>query len=322
MIFYHSFSWLTSEMRVFIIWIFTLKELMQMKKYVFAVLAAGTLWGTMGFFTRTLAGMGIGSTGAILVRCAFAAVLFALTLLVTDPKQFRVAPRHFWCFFGSGVCSLLFFTYCYFNAIAIMDLSTAAILLYTAPSIVMILSLILFRERITVKKVVALVLAFAGCCLVSGITGGARSISVQGLLFGLGSGVGYALYSIFARFALDRGYSSNTINFYSCLLAAVGTALIWDPAPAVQAMFAGWGSFGFCVLAGLVTCYLPYLLYTYGLTGLETGKASILASVEPVVATLVGILIFAEKPTLIAAIGIVLVLAAVVLLNVKERKTA
>ena len=291
-----------------------------MKKYVLSVLAAGTLWGTMGFFTRTLAGIGIDSTGAILVRCAFAAVMFALTLLLTDGKQFRVAARDFWCFFGSGVCSLLFFTYCYFNAINLMDLSTAAILLYTAPSIVMILSLILFRERITPKKVVALILAFAGCCLVSGITGGTRTLSVQGLLFGLGSGVGYALYSIFARFALDRGYSSNTINFYSCLLAAVGTALIWNPAPAVHAMFASWSSFGFCVLAGLVTCYLPYFLYTYGLTGLETGKASILASVEPVVATLVGIFIFHETLTPVALGGILLVLAAVVLLNLKEHQ--
>ena len=296
--------------------------MVSVNKHVVAVLGAGTLWGTMGFFTRSLARIGIDSTGAILVRCAFAAVLFALTLAVTDPKQFRVQPRDFWCFFGSGVCSLLFFTYCYFNAIAIMDLSTAAILLYTAPSIVMILSLFLFRERITVKKVIALVLAFAGCCLVSGITGGTQSLTVRGLLFGLGSGVGYALYSIFARFALDRGYKSNTINFYSCLLAALGAALIWNPAPAAHAMFASWGSFGFCVLAGLVTCYLPYFLYTYGLTGLETGKASILASVEPVVATLIGILVFHETLTPVALAGILLVLAAVVLLNLKTKQAS
>ena len=276
----------------------------------------------MGYFTRSLSGMGIGPTGAILVRCAFAAVLFGMTLLLTDPKQFRIAPRHFWCFFGSGVCSLLFFTYCYFHAIALMDLSTAAILLYTAPSIVMVLSLVLFHERITPRKALALVLAFAGCCLVSGVTGGTKSLTVQGLLFGLGSGVGYALYSIFARFALDRGYSSNTINFYSCLLASVGAALIANPIPTLSAAFAGWGNLGFCVLAGLVTCFLPYFLYTYGLSGMETGKAAIIASIEPVVATLMGIFVFHETLTPISMIGIVLVLSAVVLLNLREHKTA
>ena len=290
-----------------------------MKKYVISVLAAGCLWGFMGFFTRTLAGIGVDSTGAILLRCAIAAMLFAATILLTDPRQFRVKPKDFWCFFGSGVCSLLFFTYCYFQAITLMSLSTAAILLYTAPSIVMVLSLFLFKEKITVRKLLALVLAFAGCCLVSGIGSSEKALTATGLLYGLGSGVGYALYSIFARFALDRGYTSNTVNFYSCLLASIGAGLIWGVSEPVGAMFSAWGNFGLCVSAGLITCYLPYLLYTYGLTGLETGKASILASVEPVVATLVGIFVFHESMTLMSAAGVLCVLFAVALLNLKQK---
>ena len=290
-----------------------------MKKYVISVLAAGSLWGFMGLFSRTLGTIGVPSTGAILLRCAIAALLFAVTMLVTGPRQFHVKPKDFWCFFGSGVCSLLFFTYCYFQAITIMSLSTAAILLYTAPSIVMVLSLFLFKEKITTRKVIALVLAFAGCCLVSGIGGGEKALTATGLLYGLGSGVGYALYSIFARFALDRGYSSNTVNFYSCLLAAIGAALIWGISEPAGAMFASWINFGLCMAAGVITCYLPYLLYTYGLTGLETGKASILASVEPVVATLVGIFVYHESMTLMSAAGVLCVLFAVVLLNLKQK---
>ena len=269
-----------------------------MQKYTASVITAGCLWGLMGLFTRTLATYGVDSMGAIVLRCGIAALLFAITLLVRDPKQFRIRFKDIWCFIGTGICSLLFFTYCYFQAITIMDLSTAAVLLYTAPSIVMILSLVLFHERITVQKLIALVLAFAGCCLVS-LVGGEHKLSTIGILYGLGAGFGYALYSIFARYALDRGYSSNTINFYSCLL-----------------------TFGLCTALGIVTCYLPYLLYTFGLTGLETGKASILASFEPVVATLVGIFVFHEKLTPLSALGCVCVLSAVVLLNLKRRQKA
>ena len=192
-----------------------------MRKYTASVIAAGCLWGLMGLFTRTLAACGVDATGAIVLRCGIAALLFGATILVRDPKQFRIRLRDFWCFFGTGICSLLFFTYCYFQAITIMDLSTAAVLLYTAPSIVMVLSLLLFHERITAQKLVALVLAFAGCCLVS-LVGGEHKLSAAGILYGLGAGFGYALYSIFARYALDRGYSSNTINFYSCLLTTIG----------------------------------------------------------------------------------------------------
>ena len=255
------------------------------------------------------------------IGCGIAALLFAITLLVRDPKQFRIRFKDIWCFIGTGICSLLFFTYCYFQAITIMDLSTAAVLLYTAPSIVMILSLVLFHERITVQKLIALVLAFAGCCLVS-LVGGEHKLSTVGILYGLGAGFGYALYSIFARYALDRGYSSNTINFYSCLLTTIGAVIIWGAAQPLGVMFASWQGFGLCTALGIVTCYLPYLLYTYGLTGLETGKASILASFEPVVATLVGIFVFHETLTPLSALGCVCVLSAVVLLNLKRRQKA
>ena len=105
-----------------------------MQKYTASVITAGCLWGLMGLFTRTLATYGVDSTGAIVLRCGIAALLFAVTLLVRDSKQFRIRLKDIWCFIGTGICSLLFFTYCYFQAITIMDLSTAAVLLYTAPS--------------------------------------------------------------------------------------------------------------------------------------------------------------------------------------------
>lgn len=292
-----------------------------MKKHAVAIISAGSLWGFMGLFRRFMGDIGVTSAGVIILRCGLAAILFAVTMLATGPGQFRVKPRDFWCFIGSGVCSLLFFSYCYFQAMTLMSLSAAAILLYTAPSLVMVMSLFIFREKLTVKKIIALVLAFIGCAFVSGLGGGTR-LTTAGLLYGLGAGFGYALYSIFARFALNRGYTSNTVNFYSCLLAAIGAALIWGAAEPVGVLFASWGNTGLCLLAALVTCYLPYLLYTYGLTGLETGKASIMASVEPVVATVVGIAVFHEKMTALAAVGVVLVLSAVVTLNLKNKVRA
>ena len=106
------------------------------------------------------------------------------------------------------------------------------------------------------------------------------------------------------------------------LLTAAGAAILWGAAQPLGVMFASWQGFGLCTALGIVTCYLPYLLYTYGLTGLETGKASILASFEPVVATLVGIFVFHETLTPLSALGCVCVLSAVVLLNLKRRPKA
>ena len=76
----------------------------------------------------------------------------------------------------------------------------------------------------------------------------------------------------------------------------------------------------FCILTALVTAVIPFLAYTLGLRSVEAGKAGIIATIEPVVATLVGILCFSETLTLLSGIGIVLVLAAVIVLNIKERR--
>ena len=286
-------------------------------KYTFAVIGAGTLWGFMGFFRRTLDSMGLSAIGCIAVRCIFAAVLFAVAMLITDRNAFKVRLRDAWVFFGCGIVSLLVFGLCYFKAMDYMSLSNAAILLYTAPCFVILISAVLFREKLTAKKLVAMVVAFLGCCLVSGIgTGGA--ISSTGLALGLCSGLCYALYSIFSRLAINRGYSTFTINFYSCLLAAFGAVIVGgtDFVPAISGSIS---NLLFAAATGLVTCFMPYLLYTYGLIGLENGKASIMASIEPVVATLCGVAIYHEGLTFMSAAGIVLVLSAIVLLNVKTK---
>lgn len=95
------------------------------------------------------------------------------------------------------------------------SLSVAAVLLYTAPAFVMVLSYLLFHEKFTVRKSIALVLTFVGCVFVTGIIGSSQTLSGKGILIGIGAGFGYALYSIFGRFALKKGYDSFTISFYT-----------------------------------------------------------------------------------------------------------
>ena len=290
---------------------------MAKKRYTAAVIAAGTLWGFMGFFRRTLDTMGLSASNCIAVRCIVAAILFAITMLIADRKAFKIKLRDAWCFVGCGIVSLLVFGLCYFKAMDYMSLSNAAILLYTAPCFVIIISAVLFKEKITPKKIAAMLMAFAGCCLVSGI-GTGDEISAIGLVLGLCSGLCYALYSIFSRFAINRGYSAFTINFYSCLLAGIGATAVGgtDFIPLISLTPS---NLLFAVATGLVTCFLPYLLYTYGLIGIENGKASIMASIEPVVATLCGVFIYNEGLTVMSTIGILLVLSAIVML--KEKST-
>ena len=279
------------------------------------IILAGCFWGSMGIFVRKLASFGFTSVQIVSIRLTLAALFFCILLLVRDRSGFRIALRDVPLFLGLGFGSILFFTVCYFTAITMMPLSTAAILLYTSPIWIMLMSVLFFHEKLNGRKLLALALAFAGCVLVSGISG--EGITVTGLLIGLGSGIGYGLYSILGTVAL-RKYSPYTVTTYTFLFAAAGSWAVCGPGDMAAKFTAApdpaWLLF-FCCLTALVTAVIPFLSYTLGLRTVEASRAGIIATIEPMVATLVGILVFAEPLTLASALGILLILSAVIMLN-------
>ena len=283
------------------------------------IILAGCFWGSMGIFVRKLTGWGFTSVQIVAIRVTLAALFFSLLLLVKDRQGFRIALRDIPLFLGLGFGSILFFTVCYFTAITMMPLSTAAILLYTSPIWILLMSVLFFHEKLNRRKLLALALAFAGCVLVSGISG--DGVTLTGLLVGLGSGIGYGLYSILGTVAL-RKYSPYTVTTYTFLFAAAGSWLICRPAEMISRFTSAAEPVSlllFCCLTALVTAVIPFLAYTLGLRTVEASRAGILATVEPMVATLVGILVFSEPLTLLSGLGMLLILSAVILLNTKPR---
>ena len=193
-----------------------------------------------------------------------------------------------------------------------MSLASAAVLLYTAPAFVMILSRLLFREPLTGPKLLSLVLTFAGCVLVTGVLSSQPNLTTAGVLLGLGSGLGYALYTIFGRYALQRGYTAKTITFYTFLIAGLAVSL-GNGTERVAAAVLDPSALAWMLALGVCSTVLPFLLYTLGLTRLEGGRASIIASIEPVTAAVLGIVYYAEVPSLMTLAGMLLVLLGIVI---------
>lgn len=279
------------------------------------VIGAGICWGIIGLFSRQLAVLGFSPIQITFGRSAVTAVVMLLGMLYQSPKSLAVSLRDSWMFLGTGLCSIVFFNICYFTAMEWTTLSMAAILLYTAPSIVMILSIILFKESVTPGKAACLVLSFVGCVLVSGL--GTGSMNAVGILAGLGAGLGYALYSIFGRYALAK-YGPMTVTTWTFIIASVGLAG-FSHLQAMAAVCLAAPTAGLLFLClGLVSTALPFSLYTEALNHMEAGKASILASIEPLTSTLVGIAVFHESLSILNGCGILCILGAVVLLNKKN----
>ena len=279
------------------------------------IILAACFWGSMGIFVRRLGTYGFSSIQIVSIRVTLAALIFYIIMLVKQRSECKISMKDIPLFLGLGFGSILFFTVCYFSAIKIMPLSTAAILLYTSPIWIMLMSALFFHEKMNKTKIAALALAFTGCVLVSGISG--DGITVNGLLLGLGSGIGYGLYSILGTIALRR-YSPYVVTAYTFLIAAIGSLIICRPADMISKFSSAEKPVGLivlCILTAVITAVIPFLAYTIGLRSVEAGKAGILATIEPMVATVIGIICFSEALTFLSAIGILLILAAVVILN-------
>lgn len=284
------------------------------------IIIAGAFWGSMGIFVRSLSAYGFSSLQIASMRLTISAVLMALVLIIKEPSGFRMKARDIPLFLALGLMSVLFFSACYFAAIELMTLSAAAILLYTSPIWVMLMSLVIFKERFSLKKLIALVLAFSGCALVSGI--GSGGLTPLGVLVGLGAGIGYALYSIFSSLALRR-YSPFAVTTYTFMIAAAGSWFICKPVEMLSLISAAhsvWALLLLVLVTGVITAVVPFLCYTLGLKTVEASRAAILATIEPVVASALGVIVFHELLTVSAVLGIILVLSGVILLSLKGEK--
>ena len=290
-----------------------------MKKLApFLVILAGCCWATLGVFVRHLNEIGLQSMQIVEIRAALTVIGMFGFLAIFRRDLLKVKGKDLWCFAGGGVISVILFNFCYFQTIQRASLSTAAILLYTAPIFVLLLSVPLFGEKLTRKKLICLAMAFVGCALASGAAGG-MTFSPETLLFGLGSGFGYGLYSIFSRFALQRGYHPITITAYIFLFGAIGGIPLTDFGQ-VMTVASQPEHLLYLIAYTVVTTIIPYIAYTTGLRYVENGVAAVLACIEPVMATVFGIFFFSEVPGFTGWTGIALVLTALVILNLQPKK--
>ncbi len=290
----------------------------KINKHFIMVILAACLWGIAGIFVRTLNGSSFTQMQTVSGRTFFSALILGIIIIFKDLKLLKIRLKDIWVFASAGIFSIVLFNYSYYTTMSLTSLSVAAVLLYTAPFIVVILSIFLFKERMTLNKLIACIIAFLGCCFVSGLFDSSHRINSKTLFFGLLTGFGYALYTIFGKLLLKKGYQTLTITFYIFSFASIGCLPLSNPAATVKALISEPLSLTVLFLMAVFNTVLPYIFYTTGLSGVDPSVAPIIATIEPVVATLVGVIIYNESITVLGVFGIILVLLSVVILNRKQ----
>ncbi|MBG0791044.1 MAG: EamA family transporter [Desulfovibrionaceae bacterium] len=281
----------------------------------FYVLAAAFMWGMIGVFTKYILDEGISALEIAFWRAALAWVFFLVHALAAG--QARVHRTDMPALFGFGFICVTLFYGAYQLAIRDVGIALAAVLLYTAPAWVALLSWVVLKERMTPIKTACVAMTILGVTCISlgpQLVGGASfGLNTFGLLAGLVAGFTYALYYIIGKKYLYR-YPTPTIFVYAL---PFGALLLL---PFVH--FAPKSAQAWALLAGLalVTSYGAFSVYYAGLKRMEATHASVIATFEPVVAALFAYVLFSEKFTLPGYLGSSLIIAAVLMVVLTGKK--
>ncbi len=286
-----------------------------MKKFgLLYIILACSLWGTSGIFVKYLAPYGVSSLQMTLVRGGVSFLCMVVFVVFFDRKLFKTNFKEMILFAGGGI-SFFLTASCYYQSMQLTSVSTAVVLMYTAPVFVMIYSVLFLGEKLSRMKLIAVSGMLVGCAFTSGIIGDFKADGM-GIFIGFLSGIAYASYNIITKIEMNKGISPVKANLYCFLFSIVVGLLVANSTeligcislnPPVVILL--------CFGIGIFACILPYVLYTLALREIPAGTASSLGILEPMAATILSVLVLGEKLSVYSLIGMVLILGSVFILG-------
>lgn len=291
------------------------------KKNYVKIFIAGCLWGSIGLFVKLMEAQGSSSSYTGFLRLFFGFILLAVVTLIHDgPKAFLVGRKTLLSCVLLGIVCQGTFNILYSASVTMNGVAVGSVLLYTAPVFTSVASMLFFKEKMGPMKWGALLVNVIGCALTA--TGGdfsVASLAPLGILVGVGAGFTYAMTAVFGKIAMREKSSPFAVAAYNLFFGCIFIVLARRPWTTVDDPFNG-RLLLLGVLYGLIATALAYCFYFSGLSEIkEASKVPVIASIEPVVATFIGVFAFSENISPVKVIGIVLVLLSILMFSRKSR---
>ena len=284
---------------------------------VMMIIASMVIFGTIGVFRRYLP---VSSAFLACSRGLLGGLCILLFTRLTGRKREPVPRRALAGLIVSGALigvnwMLLFEAYNH------TTVAVATLCYYMQPTIVMLLSPLIFRERLTARKAVCAAVAVAGMVLVSGVLGdGGSGGSLRGVLLGLGAAVFYSAVVIMNKkiTGIDA-YQKTTVQLLSAGAVMIPYMLLTGGAGAE-----GFtpGTAALLLAVGIVHTGIAYVLYFGSMDGLRVQTVAILSYIDPVSALLFSALLLREPLSLPGVIGAVMIIGSVVISETGKTETA
>jgi DME family drug/metabolite transporter len=284
---------------------------------VLSVLAAATLFGTTGT-SQALGPSGTTPLGVGAARIAIGgAGLFAVLPWIGGSRRDALALwRTRWGILAGLTTAL--YQVCFFGGVLRAGVAVGTLVtIGSGPVFTGILSWILLRERPKASWVVATSVCVVGLGLLIGSSSSGGHADVIGFLLALASGLGYAFYTVASKRLMNDGHRSDEV-----MAAAFGLGgLVLLPVLLTQpiAWMATPSGVVMALWLGLGTTTVAYVLFGRGLRHLPAGPVTTLVLAEPVVATLLGVLVLGERIPVLGWVGVSLVLVGLALQGAASR---
>ena len=290
-------------------------------------LGAGSVWGTTGPLSTALYAEGQAITGIGFWRVLLGTAGLALWAFFFQRDLFRIDRQGILLMGLLGGAMVALFEVAYQFGIAGAGVAGAAALLYTAPVMVALVAKPLLGERLTALRLALALAVMVGAALTvwggsqgAGLAGVALPSLLAGIVGGLLAAVSYATTTVLARWAVPR-YGSFRMLFWEALGGVVILAVVLPlthHTPRPPSTGAGWIYLLALALGGVV---IANFLFFGGVRRIEAAPTAVAATIEPVVGTLLALILFSQHLTLLGWIGLAMVVGGVAAGYVKEGAT-
>ena len=282
-----------------------------------SLILAMVIFGTIGIFRKYIPlPSGIVACARGILGVAFLLVFIKIKKIKMDKEAIK---KHLWILLVSGGFIglnwvLLFESYRY------TSVAVATLCYYMAPIFVMIVSPFLLKEKLTVKKVLCVIVALIGMVFVSGVLdGGISDVSeMKGILFGLGAAALYATVIMmnqklrevptYDKTIMQLGAAAVVLIPYILFVEDLSAVVL---TPLIVFML---------IIVGVVHTGIAYALYFGSMNGLKAQTVALFSYIDPIVAIILSAMFLKEPMTIYSAIGAVLVLGATMISELPEKR--
>lgn len=250
-------------------------------------------------------------------RTSFSLLVLLPVLLLTRGRTLALPRTDFYRAVVLGILGVAASNYLYYLAIQKTNVAIAIVIQYTAPAWVLLYLAARGRQKATLPRVAAVVLAVVGCALVIGLVGGGRfQVNALGLIAAVLASFSFAFYNVGGHDLLAR-YDRWKVLLYALGSAAAFWIVVNPPWKIVAAHYSG-GQWLFLFVFAMTSVLLPFSLYFAGLQHLLPTNAIVTSCLEPVFSIILAAVLLGEMVRPVQIVGILIVLSAIVLVQMPE----